>query len=108
MDALERKLRPLGIAVRADARSLTRAAFDHAPARSNRIWIAGKPLETWLEAKAGKSRCCGACGPAPCRTLEVGERSYAAVPARLIVRAGERAARSLLARPRPAVLGRKS
>ena len=89
---LGRRLRPLGIEVRSLSRALSQAAFERDPQSSNRIWIGAAPLERWLEAKPGKSRCCGACGRTPCRTLRVGERTYAAVPARLIVRAGLRAA----------------
>ena len=88
------RLRPRGFAVLARSRALNREAFERNPSGSNRIWIAGRPLEHWLGAKAGKSRCCGACGTAPCRTVELGDKSYAAVPARLIVRAGEAAARA--------------
>lgn len=92
---LARRLRPLGITVRARSKGLTHEAFNRNPASSNRIWIGGKPLERWLGAKTGKSRCCGACGTTPCRTLELGAQSYATVPATLIIRAGQRAARCL-------------
>lgn len=96
VNVLSRRLRPLGITVRARSKGLTRESFDKNPASSNRIWIGGKPLEHWLGAKTGKSRCCGACGTTSCRTLELGARSYAAVPASFIIRAGQRAASSML------------
>ena len=101
VNLLSRRLRPLGIAVQARSKGITRKSFDKNPASSNRIWIGGKPLEHWLEAKTGKSQCCVACGTTPCRTLELGSKSYSAVPATLIIRAGQRAAHSLYAE-RPA------
>ncbi|TPW19632.1 MAG: ribonuclease D [Elusimicrobia bacterium] len=81
-----------GVRVRAVSRTLSKAAFTRDPASSNRVWVAGRPLESWLGARTGASRCCGACGPTECRTVRVGRRTYDAVPARLIVKAGLRAA----------------
>ena len=91
--SLSRRLKPRGIAVCADPRELSWAAFNRRPSSSNRIWIAGKPLEEWLSAKSGRSQCCGSCGTAACRTLEVRGKAYESVPARLIVEAGMTAAR---------------
>ncbi|WP_132564506.1 DUF2703 domain-containing protein [Rhizobium sullae] len=41
------------------------------PSESSRIWIAGKPVEEWLAASVGSSRCCSVRGGTPCRTMEV-------------------------------------
>jgi hypothetical protein len=96
VDALAEALRPLGIRPILEERALDLATFGQAPAESNRIWIAGRPLEDWLGADAGASRCCSVCGDHECRTLEVDGTTLEAVPERLIVKAGLAAAASLL------------
>jgi hypothetical protein len=95
--SLAEALRPLGIAPTLETREIDQATFDAAPAESNRIWIAGRPLEDWVDAATGSSQCCSVCGTAYCRTVEVDGKSFEAVPERLIVRAGLAAAASLLA-----------
>jgi len=92
---LRRALDPRGIAVRSEERGLTWKDFERDPAASNRIWVAGKPLERWLGAGTGASPCCGACGDNDCRTVTVGGRSYETIPSRLIVSAGLKAAAGL-------------
>lgn len=101
---LERALAPLGISVRVTARELTDAQFRAAPDESNRIWIAGRPLEQWLDAGTGSSPCCDQCGDDPCRTVEIDGTTHEAIPAEVIVRAGLLAAADLLrpARTTPA------
>jgi hypothetical protein len=94
---LAKALRPLGIALRTERKALSPAAFRRLPSSSNRIWVGGRPLEDWLGATTGESRCCGSCGDARCRTVELGGASHAAVPARLVVGAGLMAAGRLLA-----------
>lgn len=94
---LAKALKPLGIALRAERTTLSPAAFRRRPSSSNRIWVGGRPLEAWLGATTGKSRCCGSCGTAQCRTVELGGTSHAAVPARLVVAAGLLAAGRFLA-----------
>lgn len=84
---LEPALRVLGLRPVLETRVIDEAAFRPAPEESNRIWIGGRPMEEWLGARAGHSRCCEACGDLPCRTLEVEGQSYEAVPAELIVKA---------------------
>ena len=44
-------LGPLGIGPQLQTRVLDQVSFDTAPAESNRIWIAGKPLEEWIGAR---------------------------------------------------------
>ena len=87
-ETLERSLAPLGMAVALEEEALDRAAFEQGPLDSNRIWIAGKPIEEWLGASVGQSECCAPCGDAECRTVTVDGRTYEAVPAELIVKAG--------------------
>lgn len=103
---LRRALGPRGIAVRAVKRALTWKDFERDPAASNRIWVAGKPLESWLGARTGASPCCGACGDNDCRTVTVGGRSYDTIPSRLIVSAGLKAAAGLT-RPARGPAGRR-
>ena len=66
---LEAALRPLGIEPVLEVLALDEQAFKTEPSESNRIWIAGKPMEEWLGASVGKSPCCSVCGDLPCRTL---------------------------------------
>jgi len=97
VEALTKALAPLGITPRLEERALDLTTFEGSPAESNRIWIAGRPLEDWLGASAGASPCCSVCGDSECRTLEVDGSSFEAVPARLVIKAGLAAASSLLA-----------
>ena len=75
---------------------LDEATFLAEPSESNRIWIDGKPLEGWLRAQAGSSRCCDECGDNHCRTVEVGGRTYEVIPEELLVRAGMIAGKRML------------
>lgn len=89
---LRAALAPMGIEPVLQEQVVDERAFKADPAQSNRVWIAGEPLEHWIDATSGMSRCCSVCGDSECRTLELAGRSYAAVPAELFVRAGLRAA----------------
>ena len=94
------KLKPallhLGIAVRLQHKEIDEKTFEKNPSESNRIWIAGKALEKWLEADVGMSPCCSVCGDSDCRTLEVGDTNYETVPEELIIKAGLIAASELI------------
>jgi hypothetical protein len=92
---LEEELRPLGIEPVLEQHEIDDARFAADPSASNRVWIAGVPLEEWLGAGVGSSRCCAACGDADCRTVTVGDSAYETIPADLIVQAAQRAAASL-------------
>ena len=85
-------LRPLNIEPTLETIALDQASFEETPSESNRIWIAGRPLEDWLGAGASESQCRSVCGTNNCRTLEVDGASYEAVPETLIVKAGLAAA----------------
>lgn len=93
---LAQALQGLGIEVRLETGMINRDAFAEAPLESNRLWIADVPLEHWLDATAGESPCCSACGDASCRTLKVADATYEAVPVELIIKAGLLAAAQLL------------
>ncbi len=89
-------LRPLNIEPTLRTIALDQAAFDEAPTESNRIWIAGRPLEDWVGAEVSGSQCCSVCGTNNCRTLQIDGASYEAVPETLIVKAGLAAASTLI------------
>jgi len=61
------------------------------------VWIAGKPIEEWLGAEVGMSRCCSVCGDSDCRTIEVGGRTYEAIPQEQFIQAGLMAASQMMA-----------
>ena len=84
---LEQALRPLGIEPVLETREIALDAFKGMPSESNRIWIAGRSIEDWLDASVGKSTCCSACGGAECRTLEIGSETFEAIPEELILKA---------------------
>lgn len=92
-------LAPLGITVRLAEATINLAQFEQAPLESNRILIAGRPLEDWLGGATSQSPCCDVCGPNDCRTITVDDTTYETVPAGLITRAGLLAAAELLAQP---------
>lgn len=98
---LARVLAPLDITPELDIREIDESTFAANPAESNRIWIAGTPLEDWLDARVGSSRCCSVCGDSPCRTVELGAATFEEVPERLILAASLRAAADLLAASAP-------
>lgn len=85
---LQQALAPLQMQVEFHAQAMTLEQFNQDPDASNRIWIAGQPLETWLGASADVSPCCSVCGDAQCRTLEYNHQSYEAIPSHLIIKAG--------------------
>ena len=93
---LEVSLPPLGISPSLETREIGAASFEQDPLQSNRIWIAGRPLEDWLGAGESSSPCCATCGDAECRTIELDNRSFEAIPSELILRAALMASSLLL------------
>lgn len=98
---LRAQLLPLGIEPTLETRQIDEAEFKANPSESNRIWIAGKPMEEWLNASIGSSRCCSVCGDSECRTVAVGDATYEVVPEELLVKAGLIAALTINAHPQP-------
>lgn len=96
MSTLMDVLRPLSIEPILEIREIDQRSFRKDPSESNRIWIAGRPLEEWLGASVGSSRCCSVCGEAACRTVEVGPTKFEVVPERLVVEATLAAASQVL------------
>jgi hypothetical protein len=93
---LQRSLRELAIDVVLEKVAIGRSLFANDPLQSNRIWIGGKSLEEWLSATVGRSQCCSACGDSQCRTVTLAGKTYEAIPAALIIKAGLLAAAALL------------
>ena len=58
VEKLKRSLGELGIDVVLEKAALDPSTFLKNPLESNRIWIAGEPLEKWLSATSGQSKCC--------------------------------------------------
>ena len=94
---LKEALRPLGIEPILETRTIDEQSFKANPSESNRIWIAGKPLEEWIGASVGSSRCCSVCGDSECRTVEVVGATFEAIPEKLFLKAALLASAQLLA-----------
>lgn len=92
-------LAPLGIEPNLTVSEIDDTTFRRTPSESNRIWIAGRPMEEWLGASTGSSRCCSVCGDTPCRTTELDGATFEEIPEELVVKAALIAA-SQLVRPR--------
>jgi len=92
----KRSLKELDINVVLEKKTLGQSTFLKDPLESNRIWIAGEPLEKWLSASTGWSKCCSTCGDSDCRTMTVDGKTYEAIPTELIVKAGLLAGAQLL------------
>lgn len=84
---LSQCLKPLNIAVDVQKLQLPLDEFLHSPLSSNQIVINGKPLENWLNAELGSSKCCGVCADNECRTVVIGQTVYESIPAELIIKA---------------------
>lgn len=84
---LKEALRPLGIEPILETRTIDEPSFKTNPSESNRIWIAGTPMEEWLGARVGSSRCCSVCGESECRTVEVVGATFEAIPEKLFLKA---------------------
>jgi predicted DsbA family dithiol-disulfide isomerase len=80
-------LNKLGIKVELKKKEIRLANFKKQPQESNKILIAGKPMEEWLSAQTGHSPCCDTCGDAECRTVEYQGQVYETITAELIVQA---------------------
>ena len=87
VEKLRQSLRPLGIEPRLEIREIDDKTFRANPSESNRVWIAGRPMEEWLGANVGRSRCCSVCGTSECRTVEVEGTTFETIPESLFLRA---------------------
>lgn len=89
-------LQPLGVKPVLETQEIDEDSFKANSSESNRVWIAGKPIEAWLGANVGMSRCCSVCGSSDCRTLEVGGQTYETIPEEQFIKAGLMAASQLI------------
>jgi len=96
---LKEVLHPLSIEPTLEIRAIDPKSFAATPSESNRIWIAGRPMEEWLGAKVGSSRCCSVCGGSECRTVEVEGTTFETIPGKLFLRAALVASSQLLDTP---------
>jgi hypothetical protein len=94
---LKAALAPLGLEPVLETKVINEELFKGEPSESNRIWIEGRPMEEWLDATVGASRCCSVCGESECRTIEVEGAVFEAVPEELILKAALIAATRALA-----------
>lgn len=93
---LEQILAPLDMSPQLEVAEIDKAAFQASPPESNRIWIAGRPMEDWLGATVGSSPCCSVCGDSDCRTVQIRGTTFEAIPEKLILQAALAAASELL------------
>lgn len=91
MSRLKDSLGPLGVKIKLEKEELSEENFKEKPRSSNAIFINGKPLEEWIDADTGESKCCDVCGDEDCRTVIVGDEEYEVVPSELIVEGGFKA-----------------
>ena len=96
VEKLRQSLRPLGIEPSLEIRDIDERTFKANPSESNRIWIAGKPMEEWLGARVGSSPCCSVCGTSECRTVEVKGTTFETIPEKLFLKAALLASSQLL------------
>jgi hypothetical protein len=105
IQSLRASLRPLGIDIILEQKSLSPQECARDISESNRIWIANRPLEDWLGAEVGQSPCGSCCSElgqvVECRTVSVGGETYEVIPAELIVKAGLLAASQIMRVPSP-------
>jgi Domain of unknown function (DUF2703) len=80
-------LQSLGIEPVLTIKEISQEAFQADPSESNRIWIGGRPLEEWLGAKVASSRCSSVCGDSQCRTVEIEDTIFEAIPQELLIKA---------------------
>lgn len=92
-DALSQVLALLEIEVSVEKNIVNKEEFLSDPLESNRIWVAGKPLEDWLKGTTGQSPCpCTICSNRECRKITVSSETYEVISAGLIVKASLMAA----------------
>lgn len=84
---LQNALAELGIKVKLESKTIDLKTFRSDPLESNRIWINDRPLEDWIGATVGQSRCCNVCGDSECRTLSIDKNMFETIPEGLIIRA---------------------
>jgi hypothetical protein len=84
---LREAFKPLNVEPILEVREISESSFRKDSAQSNRIWIADKPIEEWIGADVGSSKCCSVCGDGPCRTMEVEGSVFEDIPEAVIMKA---------------------
>lgn len=84
---LKEALSPFGIEPTLEIREIDEKSFKANSSKSNRIWIEGRPMEEWLGARVGSSRCCSVCGDSKCRTVKVEGNTFETIPEKLLIKA---------------------
>lgn len=95
---LREVLKPLNVEPILEVGEISEGSFREDPAQSNRIWIANRPIEEWIGAGVGSSKCCSVCGDEPCRTMEVEGAVFEDIPEAVIIQAALIAAAGLVGR----------
>lgn len=93
---LKESLKHFNIEVLLEKHELTETEFNKNPLISNLILINDKPLEAWISAETGQSKCCSVCGDEECRTIQFRGNIYEAIPENLIIKASLIAASELI------------
>ncbi len=93
---LREALKPLNVEPVLEVREISESSFRKEPVQSNRIWIADKPIEEWIGAGVGSSKCCSVCGDEPCRTMEVEGTVFEDIPEAVIIKVALIAASGLI------------
>ncbi|QWG14133.1 DUF2703 domain-containing protein [Bradyrhizobium sediminis] len=93
---LREALKPLNVEPILEVREISESSFRKESSQSNRIWIADKPIEEWIGASVGSSKCCSVCGDEPCRTMEVEGAVFEDIPESVIMKAALIAASGLI------------
>lgn len=96
IDKLKEALRPLDIEPVLEIKEIDEKVFKTTPSESNRIWIGGRPMEEWLGASVGSSRCCSVCGDSACRTVEIAGAAFETIPEELFLKTALIASSQLL------------
>ncbi len=92
VEKLEKSLNLLGVDVILEKKALSEDEFRESPKKSNLVFVDGEPLENWIGADVGQSKCNNICGDEKCRTIVVDEEEFEVVPSDLIMQAGMKAA----------------
>lgn len=84
---LKEALKYFDIEVILKKRKIPQPEFNKNPLSSNLILINDKPLEYWLDAETGQSKCCSVCGDKDCRMIKFNGIIYESIPENIIIKA---------------------
>lgn len=87
IDALKKICENSNIKLKFKKEKITKKEFEKNPLESNRIFINNKPIENYINAKTGKSKCCNICGNTDCRTIIVKKNQFEVISSDIIIQA---------------------